>query len=179
MQVDENHRLSDCIWSPSNHFNDRPFCQDIELVVLHCISLPVGQFGLGYPEQLFLGTLNIEDDPSFLNLEGLRVAPHFYIDRKGTITQFVSLDRRAWHAGVSSWRGRPNCNDFSIGIELEGCVDLIFEEAQYKSLKNMLLALFSRYERLSWESVVGHNEIASDRKFDPGKNFEWLKVYKL
>ena len=179
MQVDENHRLSGCNWSPSPHFDDRPFSQDIELVVLHCISLPEGQFGHGYPEQLFLGTLKIEDDPSFLDLEDLRVAPHLYIDRKGIITQFVSLDRRAWHAGVSSWRGRPNCNDFSIGIELEGCVNAIFEEAQYESLNNTLSALFLRYDRLSWESVVGHNEIASNRKADPGEKFEWVRVYKL
>ena len=93
--------------------------------------------------------------------------------------RFVSFDNRAWHAGVSSWRGRSNCNDFSIGIELEGCVDAVFEEAQYKCLRNLLSALFLRYDRLSLEAVVGHNEIASDRKTDPGKNFEWLKVFKL
>ena len=179
MQVDERHRLSGCTWSPSRHFDDRPLRQDIELIVLHCISLPEGKFGHGYPEQLFLGTLKTEDDPSFSDLEGLRVAPHLYIDRKGNATQFVSFDKRAWHAGVSSWRGRSNCNDFSIGIELEGCVDAIFEEAQYKCLRNLLSALFLRYDRLSLEAVVGHNEIASDRKTDPGKNFEWLKVFKL
>ena len=179
MQVDENHRLSGCNWSPSRHFDERPFRQDIELIVLHCISLPEGKFGHGYPEQLFLGTLKTEDDPSFSDLEGLRVAPHLYIDRKGNATQFVPFDKRAWHAGVSSWRGRSNCNDFSIGIELEGCVDAIFEEAQYKCLRNVLSALFLRYDRLSLEAVVGHNEIASDRKTDPGKNFEWLKVFKL
>ena len=95
------------------------------------------------------------------------------------ITQFVALDKRAWHAGISSWRGRPNCNDFSIGIELEGCVDAIFEEAQYKCVRNLLAALFLRYDRLSLEAVVGHNEIASDRKTDPGKNFEWLRLLKL
>ena len=102
-----------------------------------------------------------------------------YIDRKGNATQFVPFDKRAWHAGVSSWRGRSNCNDFSIGIELEGCVDAIFEEAQYKCLRNLLSALFLRYDRLSLEAVVGHNEIASDRKTDPGKNFEWSRVFKL
>ena len=91
------------------------------------------------------------------------------------ITQFVALDKRAWHAGISSWRGRPNCNDFSIGIELEGSVGVIFEEAQYKSLKNLTSALFLKYERLSLESVVGHNEIASDRKEDPGEYFDWKK----
>ena len=179
MQVDENHRLSGCSWSPSNHFDDRPARLDIELIVLHCISLPEGQFGRGYPEQLFMGTLKVEKDPSFSDLEGLKVSPHLYIDRKGNVTQFVSFDKRAWHAGVSRWRGRPNCNDYSIGIELEGCVDSIFEEAQYESLRNMLLALFLRYDRLSLETVVGHNEIASGRKADPGKNFEWLKVFKL
>ena len=179
MQVDEDHRLSGCIWSPSSHFDERPFRQDIELIVLHCISLPEGQFGRGYPEQLFLGTLEIEDEPSFSDLEGLRVAPHFYVDREGVITQFVALDKRAWHAGISSWRGRPNCNDFSIGIELEGSVGVIFEEAQYKSLKNLTSALFLKYERLSLESVVGHNEIASDRKEDPGEHFDWPKFFEL
>ena len=141
--------------------------------------MPEGQFGRGYPEQLFLGTLKIEDEPSFSDLEGLRVAPHFYVDREGIITQFVALDKRAWHAGISSWRGRPNCNDFSIGIELEGSVGVIFEEAQYKSLKTLTSALFLKYERLSLESVVGHNEIASDRKEDPGEYFDWPKFFEL
>ena len=114
MQVDENHRLSGCNWSPSRHFDERPLRQDIELIVLHCISLPEGKFGHGYPEQLFLGTLKTEDHRSFSDLKGLRVAPHFFIDLKGNATQFVPFDKRAWHAGVSSWRGRSNCNDFSI-----------------------------------------------------------------
>ena len=118
---------------------------------------------------IVFGYLEDRRRPFFSDLEGLRVAPHLYIDRKGNATQFVSFDKRAWHAGVSSWRGRSNCNDFSIGIELEGCVDAIFEEAQYKCLRNLLSALFLRYDRLSLEAVVGHNEIASDRKTDPGK----------
>ena len=112
-------------------------------------------------------------------LENLKVSSHFLITRSGNLIQFVPIHKRSWHAGKSSFQGRTNCNDFSIGIELEGSVGVIFEEAQYKSLKNLTSALFLKYERLSLESVVGHNEIASDRKEDPGEHFDWPKFFEL
>ena len=177
MQVDKNHRLLGCQWTPSEHYDSRPRGSAIELVVVHCISLPEGQFGTGFPEQLFTGTLAIEADDSFGDLEGIEVAPHLFIDRGGNVTQLVSFDKRAWHAGVSTWRKRDNCNDYSIGVELEGSATTGYEKEQYRCLKKVLSALFLAYDRLSLDSVVGHNEISPDRKTDPGRYFDWTKVY--
>ena len=177
MQVDKNHRLLGSEWKPSEHFDDRPKDSLIELVVVHSISLPEGQFGTGFPEHLFAGTLDLEADSSFFDLEGIKVAPHLFIDRLGKITQLVSFDKRAWHAGVSSWRNRPNCNNYSIGLELEGSDNTSYEDHQYQSLRVVLSALFLAYERLSLESVVGHSEISPERKTDPGQYFDWTKLY--
>ena len=147
---------------PSPNFDARETGVSVDMLVMH-----------------YTGMLSGKEALSRLTDVEYQVRAHYMIEEDGRVFGLVDEADRAWHAGVSSWRGRSNCNDFSIGIELEGCVDAIFEEAQYKCLRNLLSALFLRYDRLSLEAVVGHNEIASDRKTDPGKTFEWLKVFKL
>ena len=178
MRVDKNHRLNGVVWTPSLHCDERPKGSEIDLVVVHCVSLPEGRFGTGMTEKLFVGELDTRLDPAFSDLEGLKVSPHLLIDREGSVKQFVSFEKRAWHSGISSWCGRESCNDFSIGIELEGDIGTSFEQAQYDSLRVVLGALFAVYSRLSMEAVVGHNEIAPGRKKDPGRYFDWTSIYE-
>lgn len=157
---------------PSPNFNERPSADDISLLVIHNISLPPGQFGTPYVCDLFLNQLDLKADPWFACLEGLKVSAHFLIDRHGHITQFVSCNARAWHAGVSSFNGREQCNDFSIGIELEGTDTLPYTDAQYAALQALTHTLTERY-RL--RAVRGHAHIAPDRKTDPGASFDWIR----
>lgn len=173
MLVNEEHQLDGAHWLPSPNQDERPPGLQPELIVLHCVSLPEGQFGTGYPQALFQGHLDIDAHESFYDLAGLEVSPHVLIDREGAVQQFVSFDQRAWHAGASEWRHRPRCNDFAIGIELEGAVTMPFDLAQYDALSQVLTALFVKYPSLSLENVVGHNEIAPGRKMDPGTYFDW------
>ncbi len=173
MVVTDQHRLDAAKWLPSPHFDERPACAGVELVVVHCVSLPEGEYGTGYPQALFLGELDVRAQRSFAELEGLRVAPHLMIERSGALLQFVAFDKRAWHAGLSRWRGRDGCNDYSIGIELEGCVGDEYTQPQYQALQQVIGALLARYQSLSIDSVVGHNEIAPGRKEDPGPGFDW------
>ena len=175
MIVTAEHRLDAARWQPSAHHDERPPWAVPELIVIHCVSLPEGRFGTGYPSQLFCGTLDLSGDDSFADLEGMRVAPHLLIDRQGEVEQFVAFDKRAWHAGVSSWRGRPSCNDYAIGIELEGSVNTDFTPAQYDTLKEVVDALLVGYPSLSVDAIVGHNEIAPGRKEDPGPHFAWRR----
>lgn len=161
---------------PSPNQDDRPSGTTVDLVVLHAISLPPDQFGGPYVEALFTNRLDTHGHPYFATLEGLRVSAHFFIDRRGALTQFVALDARAWHAGVSSWQGRERCNDFSVGIELEGCDTREFEEAQYATLASLLRALFARLPALSAARVVGHSDVAPGRKTDPGPCFDWARA---
>ena len=155
---------------PSPNFNERPSDTDISLLVIHNITLPPGQFGTPYITDLFLNQLDLSADPWFVNVEGLKVSAHFVIDRLGHITQFVSCDDRAWHAGASSFQGRKQCNDFSIGIELEGSDYDAFETKQYISLKELIQSLINEYPI---KDIVGHSDIAPSRKTDPGPYFEW------
>ncbi|MDO9449688.1 MAG: 1,6-anhydro-N-acetylmuramyl-L-alanine amidase AmpD [Rugosibacter sp.] len=157
----------------SPNFDDRPIDNDICLVVIHAISLPPGIFGGQGIIDLFTNQLNPEDHPYYREISSLRVSAHFLIRRNGELIQFVSLWKRAWHAGVSEWAGRERCNDFSIGIELEGCDELPFEKAQYATLNSVLADLRIRH-RL--RAVVAHSEIASGRKTDPGPLFDWNSV---
>lgn len=160
---------------PSPNFGPRPVGAVVDLIVLHSISLPPGQYGTGCVAQLFTNTLNWEAHPYFQSIRGLTVSAHLFIDRKGHITQFVSLDDRAWHAGASCWRGRSNCNDDSVGIELEGLEGQTFEPAQYHALA----AVCGHIARLyPVAHVAGHEHIAPGRKADPGQGFDWpqLKV---
>lgn len=167
--------LSDIVHKPSPNFNQRPRGMAPELVVIHNISLPAGEFGTGHIESLFCNALDCSIHESFSDLIGLEVSAHLLIDRDGVATQFVSFDDRAWHAGVSRYQGRENCNDFSIGIELEGTDDLAYTDAQYSTLRQVL-ALLRRHYHLADDAVVGHSDIAPGRKTDPGAAFDWGRI---
>ena len=161
---------------PSPNFNERPQDTAVSLLVIHNITLPPGQFGTPYIADLFLNQLDLTADPWFSNVEGLKVSAHFVIDRLGQITQFVSCDEPAWHAGISSFDGREQCNDFSIGIELEGTDDVPFEDAQYERLATLTQCLRDRYPLTA---ATGHSDIAPGRKTDPGPHFDWLRFRTL
>ena len=152
-----------------NH-GPRPADAAVDLVVLHAISLPPGVFGGDQIAQLFTNRLDWSAHPYFETIRGLQVSAHFLVRRDGRVLQFVSTDRRAWHAGASSWRGRSNCNDYSIGIELEGLEGGQFEPAQYSALVPLLQALARRHPL---QAVTGHEHVAPGRKQDPGPGFDW------
>jgi AmpD protein len=155
---------------PSPNFGPRPDGMPIDLVVVHSISLPPGEYGGDGVQQLFTNTLDWNAHPYFKSIEGLEVSSHFYVRRGGELWQFVSCDDRAWHAGASSWCGRDNCNDFSIGIELEGLEGNTFEHAQYETLAGLIAAIAQRYPI---GHVAGHEHVAPGRKQDPGPGFDW------
>ncbi|HEV8691412.1 MAG TPA: 1,6-anhydro-N-acetylmuramyl-L-alanine amidase AmpD [Ideonella sp.] len=159
--------------TPSPNFGPRPSGTEVSLVVLHSISLPPGEYGGDAVERLFTNRLDADAHPSFAVLRGLQVSAHFFLRRDGEWRQFVSCDQRAWHAGVSSWRGRDNCNDYSIGIELEGLEGERFEAVQYERLATLLRALQARYGRFD---VAGHEHVAPGRKKDPGPGFDWAAL---
>ena len=166
-----NHYLDKATQLSSPNFSERK--NSIDLVVIHCISLPEGEYGSSNIEDLFLNKIDYFKHDSFKSLENLKVSSHLLVKRDGAVTQFVAFDKCAWHAGESSYAGRKNCNDFSIGIELEGCIDDIFTEKQYTELNKILKELKSVY---SITNIVGHSDIAPGRKFDPGENFDWERV---
>jgi len=156
--------------------DDRPAGSPISLIVVHGISLPPGRFGGDGVARLFTNTLNAAADPYYQGIAHLRVSSHFFIRRHGELVQFVACGRRAWHAGISSWRGRPACNDYSVGIELEGTDDLPYESAQYLTLARLARALRRRYPI---RDMVGHSDVAPGRKTDPGAAFDWSKLGRL
>lgn len=158
---------------PSPNFGPRPAGERISLVVVHSISLPPGRYGGAAIERLFTNTLDASRHAAFARLQGLRVSAHFLIRRDGHTVQFVDCDARAWHAGVSSWQGRQGCNDWSIGVELEGLEGRSFTAAQYRQLAQLLRALHTRYPV---EHVVGHEHVAPGRKRDPGARFHWMRL---
>jgi|TARA_R100000093_G_scaffold19146_1_gene11109 AmpD protein len=158
---------------PSPNYNERPPGEAISLLVVHNISLPPGQFGTGCVEDFFCNQLDINRDPYFEQIRDLRVSAHLFITRDGELVQFVPLDRRAWHAGASEFDGRTECNDFSIGIELEGCDDLPYTKPQYRRLAEVTRLLLSCYPALTPERITGHSDIAPGRKTDPGPAFDW------
>ena len=160
---------------PSAHCNERPQ-GEISLLVLHNISLPPGQFGTGKVQEFFTSGLNASEHAYFAGIADMRVSAHFFIERDGQISQFVSCLQRAWHAGVSSFAGRDNCNDFSLGIELEGTDDLPYSEAQYDALVPLVQQLLAAYPALSVERICGHCDIAPGRKTDPGPAFDWPRL---
>jgi N-acetyl-anhydromuramoyl-L-alanine amidase len=155
----------------SPNFGARPDTARIDLIVVHSISLPPGRYGGGQVQKLFTNQLDWAAHPYFETIRGIKVSSHFYIERSGKLWQFVSADDRAWHAGQSSFMGRDNCNDFSVGVELEGLEGQVFEPAQYESLALLCQMLRSRHPI---EHVIGHEHIAPGRKFDPGVGFDWL-----
>ena len=154
----------------SPNFGPRPADAVIDLVVVHSISLPPGEYGGEHVQALFTNRLDWDAHPYFKSIEGLQVSAHFYVRRGGELWQFVSTDDRAWHAGASSWQGRPNCNDFSIGIELEGLEGGPFEPAQYEALSGLCAALAQRHPI---RHIAGHEHVAPGRKQDPGAGFDW------
>lgn len=158
---------------PSPNCDERPAGTAIELVVIHNISLPPGVFGGDAVIELFTNRLDWDADPYYQGMRGLKVSAHFFIRRDGTLLQFVPCTQRAWHAGVSSWHARDCCNDFSIGIELEGADDLPFSDAQYATLTPLLQLLRQAYPI---RAVVGHSDIAAGRKTDPGPCFDWQRI---
>lgn len=161
---------------PSPNCDERPADSVISLIVVHAISLPPSQFGGDGIERLFTNTLDPDAHPYYRGIHALRVSAHFLVRRDGSPVQFVACSKRAWHAGVSSWRGRDRCNDFSIGIELEGCDTLPFEAPQYCTLADLIRILRQRY---AIEDVVGHTDIAPGRKSDPGPFFDWTHLRQL
>jgi len=150
-----------------------------ELIVVHGISLPPGEFGGPWIDRLFSNTLPADEHPYFEEISGLTVSSHLCIARSGTVTQYVSFNDRAWHAGVSSYEGRSACNDFSIGIELEGADTVAYEAAQYRALADAVAALCMAYPTLSGERVVGHSDVSPGRKTDPGPAFDWPHARRL
>ncbi len=157
----------------SANCDDRPAGTPIDLLVIHNISLPPGEFGGDGVIELFANRLDPAAHPYYQTIEGLRVSAHFFIRRDGELIQFVAAAKRAWHAGCSSWNGRERCNDFSIGIELEGTDDTPFTDAQYECLNGLIGALCRRYPI---GAIVGHSDIAPDRKTDPGPHFDWSRL---
>ena len=160
---------------PSSNYNARP-SSEISLLVIHNISLPPGQFGTGMVEALFTNQLPIDAHPYFTDLADVTVSAHFFISRDGVITQFVSCLERAWHAGVSKFMERDNCNDFSLGIELEGTDDQAYSDTQYQSLNQLVAELRQHYPMITAERICGHSDIAPERKTDPGPAFIWQRL---
>jgi AmpD protein len=176
MHIDQ-HYLSTASQCPSPNYNDRPIADDISLIVVHCISLPPNKFGNDYINQLFCNQLNPDDHPYFKNIYQMQVSAHLLIKRDGECVQYVPFNKRAWHAGKSSYQGRENCNDFSIGIELEGAEDIAYSPEQYAQLAEVINTLLATYPSLSRQRITGHSDIAPGRKTDPGPAFDWDKLF--
>lgn len=173
------HWLKGARAQKSPNYDDRPDENDISLIVIHCISLPPGKFGDNFIDLFFCNQLRPQDHPYFAGIYQLRVSAHLLINRKGCITQYVPFNKRAWHAGQSIYGGREKCNDFSIGIELEGTESSTFTETQYQKLAGTTAALLECYPKLSEKRITGHCDIAPGRKLDPGDSFNWEKFDSL
>lgn len=173
------HRLQGAEYLPSPNCSERPSGTDIDLLVIHNISLPPGEFGGNYVDQLFCNTLDCTAHAYFRQLEQLRVSAHLLIDRHGRVRQYVPFDKQAWHAGESRYAGRQRCNEFSIGIELEGTDQLAFTDAQYASLSAITQLLMAAYPGIQRDRIVGHSDVAPGRKTDPGPCFDWQRFLGL
>jgi len=160
---------------PCENQDERPPGSEVDLLVIHSISLPPGEFGGPWIDDLFMNRLDPDAHPYFLQIGDLRVSCHLLIDREGRLIQYVPLNRRAWHAGVSSFQGRRGCNDFSIGIELEGCDEKPFTDAQYATLAQATRAIRARFPAITRERITSHAAIAPERKSDPGPRFDWAR----
>jgi AmpD protein len=171
-------RVREATWLPSPNCSPRPVGSEPELLVVHNISLPPGEFGTGCIQDFFCNALDTQTHPYFEEIAGLQVSAHFLIDRAGALTQFVNCDQRAWHAGVSCYRGREACNDFSIGVELEGTDHTPYTDAQYACLASLVRALRHAYPRIEPSALVGHSDIAPGRKTDPGPAFDWARLHR-
>jgi AmpD protein len=162
--------------APSPNWDDRPPGCRPELVIVHGISLPPGEFGGPWIDALFQNRLDPAAHPYFAGIAGLRVSSHLLVRRDGELVQYVPLTRRAWHAGASAFRGRPACNDFSVGIELEGADDVPYQPVQYVRLAALLTALMAAIPSLAGAPIVGHSDVAPGRKTDPGRAFRWDRL---
>jgi AmpD protein len=171
--IDHSGRIAGARWLPSPNADERPAGTEPDLLVIHNISLPPGEYGGPWIEQLFQNRLPCDAHPFFAGLIGLRVSAHLLIRRDGELVQFVALHRRAWHAGRSVFDGRPECNDYSIGIELEGSDDEAYCDAQYQRLAAVTQLIRARYPAITSARITGHSEIAPGRKTDPGPAFDW------
>ncbi|MDN7126354.1 1,6-anhydro-N-acetylmuramyl-L-alanine amidase AmpD [Pseudidiomarina sp. 1APR75-33.1] len=174
-----NGKYRDAEQKLSPHHDQRSDPTDISVLVVHGISLPAGEFGQPYIDQLFMGTLDPEVHPTFAILKGLRVSAHMVIHRDGRIVQYVPFHLRAWHAGISHYCGRRGCNDFAIGIELEGTDTEPYTKEQYQQLARVAAALVEHYPALTAQRIVGHQHIAPVRKTDPGPAFDWQHFKQL
>ena len=176
--------LSAAIWLASPNYNVRPKGLSIDAIVVHNISLPPNEFGAcdtngtHYVKALFTNQLDWDAHPYFQTIKGAEVSAHLFIERDGAITQFVNFNERAWHAGRSSYLGRPECNDYSIGIELEGSDFVSFTSAQYEKLAGVIAAIYKAYPKTR-RHLTGHSDIAPGRKTDPGDYFEWARLRQL
>lgn len=180
MQIDsQTGLLSDVEYHQSSNQDKRPDADDITGIVIHSISLPPGEFGGGWIDDLFLNKLNSKAHPYFAEIADIRVSAHLLIKRSGETIQYVPFNQCAWHAGVSAWDNRERCNDFTIGIELEGCGDSNFEKVQYQQLTDIIKLLCDTYPKLTIDNIRGHEDIAPGRKTDPGPNFNWTYLNKL
>ena len=180
MQIDKQTGLIPAIkYHPSPNQDERPDGEDITGIVVHNISLPPGDFGGGWIDDLFLNKLDPGAHPYFEHIADVEVSAHILIRRDGEMVQYVPFHQRAWHAGVSSWDGREKCNDFTIGIELEGCDEQHFEQKQYQQLAAVITALCEAYPKLNHQQIKGHQDIAPDRKTDPGPFFDWQQLRHL
>jgi len=180
MEINQKHLLENNVkHCKSSHYNERPQGEEISLIVIHGISLPEGKFGGDAIQQLFMGTINTEQYPEIANLKGERVSSHLVIDRKGSITQYIPFDKRAWHAGGSSFNDKPDCNNYAIGIELEGTDTIPYENIQYEKLAQICTSLIQNYPNITEKRIVGHSDIAPQRKTDPGPAFDWQHFKQL
>lgn len=180
MKIDTTTGLLDeASYIPSPNHDARPTGSPLDLIVIHNISLPPGEFGGPFIDALFTNTLDAQAHPYFQDIHALKVSAHVLIRRDGTIVQYVPFHLRAWHAGDSCFKERSRCNDFSIGIELEGCDDIPYEETQYRVLSALIQALLASYPALSLQRLTGHCDIAPGRKTDPGPAFDWQHLHAL
>lgn len=176
--------LSAATWLTSPNYNNRPQNVSVDAIIIHNISLPPNEFGgcdsndLHYVKALFTNQLDWDAHPYFQTIKGVEVSAHLFIERDGAITQFVNFNERAWHAGRSSYLGRPECNDYSIGIELEGSDFAPFTSTQYETLATVVAAIYNAYPKTQ-RHLTGHSDIAPGRKTDPGDYFEWARLRHL
>lgn len=175
----ESGQLREAFLVPSPNCDDRPEGVEIDLIVIHGISLPPGEYGGPWIDALFTNTLDPDTHTYFAGIHQLKVSSHLLIRRNGELVQYVPFHRRAWHAGLSQFEGRERCNDFSIGIELEGTDESPYDERQYRRLAEVIAALEHAYPRLSRQRLAGHSDIAPGRKTDPGPAFLWPKLEAL
>lgn len=175
----QQHRLVNAQYIHTSHQDQRPETQEISLLVIHNISLPPNQFGGDYINDLFTGQLDPKVHPYFREISQLRVSAHCLIKRDGGIIQFVPFDKSAWHAGFSSYQGRDRCNDYSIGVELEGADHIPYSDAQYLALASLSKEIMSHYPGIGLGQIVGHNDIAPRRKSDPGVAFDWARFRQM